>query len=217
MISTNSQDTQQSGLHTGGLPTDLHSVGTVTSASSFKKMVTTERISKMMSSQDLSKGFEILGRKFSPEEVVTLSIAAGMEKKASRPVALDLNRLGAFANYFAILSASNGRQVCAVAEGIRLFIKQAFGISPIMVDGLESQQWVFLDYGFLFVHVFQEATREMYSLEQLWSKGQLIDFTEQSASALLSEVKDLQAKVAEQRKITLAEIEAKRLSELEEA
>jgi ribosome-associated protein len=171
VISANVEGAQTSSLN--GL-SSYNPTGTVTSAASYKKMVTTERISKMQSNADLSQGFELAGRKFTPEEVVTLAIASGMEKKAQRPVALDLNRLGAFANYFAILSATNGRQVVAVAEGIRLFIKQTFGISPITVDGLETQQWVFLDYGFMFVHVFQEATREMYSLEQLWSKGQLV-------------------------------------------
>ena len=154
----------------------------------------------MDSSVDMSKGFELHGRKFSPEEVVVLAIAIAMEKKALRPVALDLNRLGAFANYFAILSASNGRQVVAVAEGIRLFIKQVFGISPVTVDGLETQQWVFLDYGFVFVHVFQDATREMYALEQLWSKGQLVQFTESSASDLLVEVRGLMADAEKKEK-----------------
>jgi ribosome-associated protein len=135
--------------------------------------------------------FRIGDRFFTREELAIVALAFGIEKKAFRPVVLDLQGQGAFTEYFTILSASSGRQVSAIAEGIRLFFKHAFGIRPVTVDGLETQSWVLLDFGFLFVHVFQESTREMYALENLWSKGRLVSFTEESANGLLSEVRQL--------------------------
>jgi ribosome-associated protein len=123
------------------------------------------------------------------EELVKLALAIGLEKKASRPLAIDLRNQGAFTEYFAILSATNARQVAAVAEEIRLFFRDELGLQPIAVDGREQRTWILLDYGFLFVHVFQEPTRELYSLEKLWSKGRYITPADQELAELLAEVK----------------------------
>jgi ribosome-associated protein len=62
---------------------------------------------------------------------------------------------------------------------------------PVSVDGLESCTWVLIDFGFLFVHVFQEPTRELYQLEQLWSKAHLIPVEEEKYQALYKEVLEL--------------------------
>jgi ribosome-associated protein len=140
---------------------------------------------------DTLSTFRISDRIFSREDMAVLSVAAALEKKAVRPVLLDLRAQGAFTEFFAIVSAGNGRQVNAVAEGVRMFFKQYFGLTPISVDGLESQTWVLLDFGFLFVHVFQEPTRELYALEQLWSKGRMMSFAENDASTLYKEVVSL--------------------------
>ena len=132
-------------------------------------------------------------RNFTREETALIAIAVAMEKKAFRPVLLDLRSQGAFTEMFAILSATNARQVTAVAEGVRLLFKNTFGLNPVAVDGLESQTWVLIDYGFLFIHVFQEPTRELYQLEQLWSKGRLIQLNEDAIQELFTEVKTLSA------------------------
>ncbi|NBX16670.1 MAG: ribosome silencing factor [Proteobacteria bacterium] len=123
------------------------------------------------------------------EELVKLALAIGLEKKATRPLAIDLRNQGAFTEYFAILSATNARQVAAVAEEIRLFFRDELGLQPVAVDGREQRTWILLDYGFLFVHVFQEPTRELYSLEKLWSKGRYITPADQELAELLAEVK----------------------------
>lgn len=148
--------------------------------------------------RELQTTFSLGERRFSREEMAVLAIAAAMDKKAVRPVLLDLRSQGSFTEYFAIVSASNARQVAAVAEGIRMFFKHTFGLQALSVDGMESQTWVLLDYGFLFVHVFQEPTRELYQLEQLWSKGRLVELTEESATSLYTEAKALAAAEAQE-------------------
>ncbi|RDB37201.1 ribosome silencing factor [Spirobacillus cienkowskii] len=137
----------------------------------------------------MSNTFLKIGDKeLSQEELAMLSIAVAMDKKAVRPVMMDLKNLGAFTELFAIVSASNQRQVYAIAEHIRQTFKQCLGLSPISVDGLESSSWVLIDYGFLFVHIFQEPTRDLYQLEQLWSKARFIDIDEEKCQLLLNEV-----------------------------
>lgn len=142
--------------------------------------------------QVIRAGERILER----EELVKLALAIGLEKKATRPLAIDLRNQGAFTEYFAILSATNARQVAAVAEDIRLFFRDELGLQPVAVDGREQRTWILLDYGFLFVHVFQEPTRELYSLEKLWSKGRYLTPTEQELAQLLAEIKAVLPKKA---------------------
>lgn len=134
----------------------------------------------------------IIGEKeLSHEDLAMLAIAVATEKKAVRPVLMDLKNVGAFTELFAIVSASNQRQVYAVAEGIRQFFKNNLGIMPVSMDGLESCTWVLIDYGFLFVHVFQEPTRELYQLEQLWNKAHIIPIIENKCQALYSEILEI--------------------------
>lgn len=143
-----------------------------------------------MSNKAIS-GHKLGDREFSPEELSTLAVAVGLEKKATKPVLIDLRPQGAFTEYFAIMSATNPRQVAAIAEEIRLFFKSAFGVHPVAADGFETSTWVLLDYGSFFIHVFQESTREMYRLENLWSKGRFIELNEQFLASTLKEVKEL--------------------------
>ncbi len=60
-----------------------------------------------------------------------------------------------------------------------MFFKTAFGLNPVSVDGMETCTWVLIDYGFMFVHIFQEPTRDLYQLEQLWSKARNLPASEE--------------------------------------
>jgi ribosome-associated protein len=145
----------------------------------------------MNMSKDVFSGNKLGDRAFSPEELSALAIAVGLEKKAFRPVLIDLRPQGAFTEYFAIMSATNPRQASAIAEDIRLFFKNTFGVHPVTADGFEAATWVLLDYGSFFIHVFQESTRDMYRLENLWSKGRFVEIKEQALEASLKEVRSL--------------------------
>ncbi|WP_158999812.1 ribosome silencing factor [Pigmentibacter ruber] len=127
-------------------------------------------------------------RELSHEEIAKLAVAVATEKKAVRPTILDLRNLGAFTELFTIVSAANSRQVYAIADSIKQFFKHSLGLPPISVDGLESSTWVLIDYGFLFIHVFQEPTREMYQLEQLWNKAHSINVNEEEVQTLYQDI-----------------------------
>ena len=91
------------------------------------------------------------------------------EKQARDPVVLDVrDLLNAFDLLF-IASGRNDRQVRAIVEEIERRVKLATGLSPSHSEGLDSCEWVALDYGFVIVHVFDETHREYYDLEHLWS------------------------------------------------
>ena len=57
----------------------------------------------------------------------------------------------------------------AIAEEVERLVEIAVKMKPIHVEGVAGAEWIALDYGDVIVHVFDEAAREYYDLEHLWS------------------------------------------------
>lgn len=104
-----------------------------------------------------------------PETIEVLQIAAeaARDKLAENVVALDVSEPFALAEIFLIVSASNERQVQAIAEEVEdALLKHK--LKPSFREGRAAGRWILLDFGDLIVHVMHEQEREFYSLERLW-------------------------------------------------
>jgi ribosome-associated protein len=94
---------------------------------------------------------------------------AADDKLAQDVVVLEVAEVLALCGWFVIASAGNDRQVKAVCEEVERRVHEAGGPKPRRIEGLDSLQWVLMDYGDVIVHVFQQDVREFYDLERLWS------------------------------------------------
>lgn len=101
-------------------------------------------------------------------DLCRIAAQAAADKKAERPVILDVGPLLGIVEAFVICSAGNDRQVRAVAEEIERRLKEDGGPSPLRVEGKNQAVWILLDYGDLIVHVFLDESRAYYDLERLW-------------------------------------------------
>lgn len=101
---------------------------------------------------------------------------AAAEKKATDPVILQVGQVLAICDYFVIASASNDRQVRAIAEEVEDRVKKAGGGSPRTIEGLADARWVLIDYGDWVVHIFIDEAREFYDLERLWGDVPRVPF-----------------------------------------
>ncbi len=61
----------------------------------------------------------------------------------------------------------------SLAEAVEERLKE-LDRRPLRREGVEDGTWVLLDYGDVVVHVFDQATREYYSLERLWSDAPVL-------------------------------------------
>jgi ribosome-associated protein len=93
---------------------------------------------------------------------------AAADKLGTGTVILEVGSVLSIVEHFVITSASNSRQVRAIAEEVEDRVKREGGGGPIRVEGLGDGMWVLLDYGDVVVHVFLEETRQFYDLERLW-------------------------------------------------
>jgi ribosome-associated protein len=72
----------------------------------------------------------------------------------------------------------------AIAGEVETRLKQDHGIRATAIDGFPASQWIVLDYLQVIVHVFHQAKRAFYSLEDLWSDAPRVEWeSAQSAHA----------------------------------
>lgn len=100
-----------------------------------------------------------------------LCAAHALEKKASDVRLLDVRTLSSLTDFLLIVTGRSDRQVQAIAEGVRLGLKNQHQTLPLAVEGMNEGRWALLDYGDVMVHVFQPAVREFYDLDGLWGEA----------------------------------------------
>jgi ribosome-associated protein len=97
------------------------------------------------------------------------------EKQATDIVLLDVHEQTSIADYFIIATIDNERQARAIEEEILEKLRVEQNIRPLGIEGVEnSNGWALLDYGDVIVHLFSEEMRQHYSLEELWSKANVV-------------------------------------------
>jgi ribosome-associated protein len=108
-------------------------------------------------------------------KAVAAAIEAARDKKATGMVVLDLKKVGAFTDYFVICSASNPRQVQAIADAVEDALKTQKQ-RPSLVEGYARAEWILLDYFDFVIHVFSKHARDFYGLDRLWGSATRIEF-----------------------------------------
>ncbi len=109
-------------------------------------------------------------------DLACVAARAADEKKADRPVVLDVGDLIAITDAMVICSAPNTRLVATIADEVERAVRGAGGGSPAAVEGIEDANWVLMDFGAFIVHVFLEDLRAYYDLERLWNEAPRVDW-----------------------------------------
>jgi ribosome-associated protein len=106
-----------------------------------------------------------------PSRKIALECArAALDKKAENLKLLDLSELSSFTEYFVICSGTSDRQVQAIADAVADAMKKE-GIQCLSQDGYGEGRWVVMDFGMVVAHVFLDALRDYYDLENLWAEA----------------------------------------------
>jgi ribosome-associated protein len=92
-------------------------------------------------------------------------------KAASEIVVLNMRELVSYTDFLTICTARNERQARAIADEVKLRLKQEQGLLPGGSEVAEAAGWIVLDYLDCILHVFTEEARERYALEDLWREA----------------------------------------------
>jgi ribosome-associated protein len=96
------------------------------------------------------------------------AVAACEDKKGEDTRILELDPADSgLADFFLITSASNDRQVVAIADEIEFRLKKEFGLYATSVEGRRQAEWILLDYVDIVIHVFLAEKRAFYDIERL--------------------------------------------------
>lgn len=112
--------------------------------------------------------------KKTPFEILNLIAQVIYDKKGMNILALDVQGLSSIADYLLIAEGNVDRHVSSIAKAIVDELHER-GENPVHVEGLQSGDWVVIDYAGIMVHLFMPGYREKYSLEKLWSESKIVD------------------------------------------
>ncbi len=112
---------------------------------------------------------------FTAEEIKDLVVKACIDKKAKDIAVIKVDHLTVIADYLVVASGKSTSQVKAIANNIDDFLSKE-GVEPIGREGIPEGRWAVVDYGVVLAHVFNEESRKLYCLDQLWSDGSNVAF-----------------------------------------
>ena len=108
-----------------------------------------------------------------PRQLALVAAEVCDEKKAKDIVVLDVRKVTSISDYFIICSTSNERQARAIAEDLRLKMRD-LGRTEMGVEGLQDGRWVLQDFADIVLHIFHESQREFYDIEGLWADAKRV-------------------------------------------
>lgn len=112
------------------------------------------------------------------DDAQTLASAAARiarDDKCEAIVVLDLRGISPVADYFVIATGTSGRQMRSTAEEIAKFGK-SIGQKVWKTAGLDSSDWIVMDFVDVVVHLFDADHRDYYDLELIWGECPRVDW-----------------------------------------
>lgn len=110
------------------------------------------------------------------KELLKTIIEGIQERKGKSITHVDMSAIeDATTRGFVICTGNSTMQVSAIADSVREYVQEKLSVKPYNYDGYRNCQWIVLDYGTIYVHVFLPEFRELYNLEDLWSDAEITE------------------------------------------
>lgn len=113
----------------------------------------------------------------SPNKELQQLIIEGIQERKGRHITIvDMSHIdSAAARAFVIAEGTSTMHAASVADSVVEYVREKGNDKPFNADGLVNSEWIVLDYGDIWVHIFVPETRMRYNLEELWSDARLTD------------------------------------------
>lgn len=98
-------------------------------------------------------------------------------KSALEITTIDVSELTSLTEVFVIATASNVKQVQALADEVEESLeKEGKGWMLARKEGYDTAKWILLDYSNVIVHILYKEDAEFYRLDKLWHDGTMVEF-----------------------------------------
>lgn len=108
-----------------------------------------------------------------PRELI---IDAIQDRKGRSITVVELDNIpGASASTFIIAEGNSTTQVSSIADHLEERLLTDARMKPYNTYGFKNSEWIVLDYGDIWVHIFLPEVRRRYNLEELWSDADITE------------------------------------------
>jgi len=111
------------------------------------------------------------------ERALQLALASAKvaaDNRGQDILVLDMRKQTALFDYFIIATGNSRRQIHAMSEEIDHKLEDDLNDKRMSIEGYDDSKWIVLDYGSIVVHLFDDETRQFYSLENLWADAEKV-------------------------------------------
>lgn len=112
------------------------------------------------------------------DRVCKLVLDSIIETKGKDVVVIDISKVSFMADFMIICNGTSKAHTTGISGYILEQIKKN-DIKVFGMNGLDDGKWVLIDLGTVIVHVMLPESRDFYTLEKLWSNGEIIYYDEQ--------------------------------------
>ena len=84
---------------------------------------------------------------------------------------INIQNRSALGDYMIIVSGTSSRHINSIVSNIVKLNKSHI----LSTEGINSTDWLIVDFGDIILNVFKPETREHYSLEKIWKNNDLED------------------------------------------
>ena len=108
-------------------------------------------------------------KQVSTDDLISVIIKGMDDVKGENIQLLDLREIeNTVCDYFIICSGTSNTHVNAISGIIQKQVGKLGKEKPWHVEGLETSEWILMDFVDIVVHIFQKQTRSHYDIESLW-------------------------------------------------
>lgn len=90
-------------------------------------------------------------------------------QNAAELAVIELTAANAFTEAIMVAGASSRRHAQGLADGIARICHEK-NYEFLGMEGFDAADWILVDCNDVVVNIFQEETRQLYKLEELWSR-----------------------------------------------
>lgn len=113
--------------------------------------------------------------KSSQVEETIINIATELEEHKAMDVSvIDVRELNSWTDYFVIATVTSQGHMRGLLKNIRGFLTENSIEFKNKYKHLDDFSWLFIDCGFMVIHLMDAETREFYDLEKLWFNGRTV-------------------------------------------
>ena len=107
------------------------------------------------------------------DRLCKLILDSVIERKARDIVVIDISKVSLMADTLVICTGTSKTHTNGIAGYVIEVLKKE-NVKIFAANGLNDGKWVLVDLGHVIVHVMVPEAREFYTLEKLWSNGEII-------------------------------------------